>query len=121
MKTIQYFFSLKKLVRIVCFQILLFIPYSIFAQSAFTVNITSVLVIAPYSSQLSAYVNNPSKVIITVQKLAGTPDINVKLFASLIGDNGIQIIYQPDSFKRAESNFIDIDSAYPGSECPVYT
>src|SRR5664279_3511502 len=91
MKTISYFFSLTKLVRIVGLQILLLIPYSVLAQSSFTVNITSLLVIAPYSAQLSAYVNNPSKVIITVQKLAGTPDINVKLFASLIGDNGIQI------------------------------
>jgi TANFOR domain-containing protein len=91
MKTISYFFSLTKFVRIVGLQILLLIPYSVLAQSSFTVNITSVLVIAPYSAQLSAYVNNPSKVIITVQKLAGTPDINVKLFASLIGDNGIQI------------------------------
>ena len=91
MKTTQYLFSFKKLVRIVCFQILLFIPYSIFAQSNFTVSLSSVLVIAPYSTQLSSYVNNPSKVIITLQKLAGTPDINVKLFASLTGDNGIQI------------------------------
>jgi TANFOR domain-containing protein len=95
MKTIQYFPSIKKLVRIVCFQILLFIPYSVFAQSAFTVNISSVLVIGPYTSQLPAYVNNPSKVVITVQKLAGTPDINVKLFASLTGDNGIQITTNP--------------------------
>ncbi len=91
MKAISHFFSFTKLVRIVGLHILLLIPYSIYAQSAFTINITSVLVVAPFSSQLSAYINNPSKVIITVQKLAGTPDINIKLFASLIGDNGIQI------------------------------
>ncbi|HZY25249.1 MAG TPA: hypothetical protein VFE71_05445, partial [Bacteroidales bacterium] len=91
MKTKPSFLSLTKLVRILSFQILFLIPYSAFAQPSYTVNITSVLVIAPYTSQLSAYVSNPAKVVITVQKLAGTPDINVKLFASLIGDNGIQI------------------------------
>ena len=87
----SYFLSLSKLVRIVGFQILLLIPYSVFAQSAYTVSISNVLVIAPYSSQLSAYVTNPSKVVITLQKTAGTPPINIKLFASLTGDNGIQI------------------------------
>ena len=86
-------------------------PYLVIAQSNFTVNITSVLVIAPYPSQLSAYVNNPSKVIITVQKLAGTPDINVKLFASLIGDNGIQISTNQSAL--AGLNQISLTSAQP--------
>jgi len=111
MKTIQYFPSLKKLIRIVYFQILLVIPYSVFAQSAFTVNVTSVLVIAPYTSQLSAYVNNPSKVVITVQKLAGTPDLNVKIFASLIGDNGIQITTNQTALSGL--NQISLTSAQP--------
>ena len=111
MKTLTSFLSISKLARIVCFQIFLLIPVTVFAQSAFTVNITSVLVIAPYTSQLSAYVNNPSKVIITVQKLAGTPDINIKLFASLTGDNGIQITTNQTAL--AGLNQISLTSAQP--------
>ena len=111
MKTKHYFLNIKKLVLIVCFQFLLFLPYSVFAQSNFTVNITSVLVVAPYSSQLSAYVNNPSKVIICVLKLAGSPDINVKLFASLIGDNGIQITTSQTALSGL--NQISLTSAQP--------
>jgi len=91
METPKYFPGLQKLVRIVGFQILLSIPFSVFGQPAYTVSIPNVLVIAPYSSQLSAYANNPSKVLITLQKAVGTPAINIKLFASLIGDNGVQI------------------------------
>jgi len=93
MKTISYFFSLTKLVRIVGLQILLLIPYSVLTQSGFTVNITQYCYCSLFSS-VSAYVNNPSKVIITVQKLAGTPDINVKLFASLIGVTGFNHYHQ---------------------------
>ncbi len=91
MKTIEFFLGLPKLIRIVSFQILFLLPFPIFAQPSFTVSIPSVIVIAPYSSQLSAYVNNPSKVVISVQKAVGSPDINIKLFATLIGDNGVQI------------------------------
>src|SRR5664279_610701 len=91
MKTTSSILNLIKLVRIMSFHILLLIPCSVFAQSNYTVSISSVLVIAPYTSQLSAYVNNPSKVVITIQRNAGSPPINVKLFASLTGDNGIQI------------------------------
>ena len=111
METPQYFPSLKRLVRIIIFQILLLIPFSIFGQSAYNVTITNALVIAPYSSQLSSYVNNPSKVVITVQKLAGTPAINIKLFASLIGDNGIQIITSQTALSGL--NQISLTAAQP--------
>src|SRR5664280_3311546 len=111
MKTKPSFLSLTKLVRILSFQILFLIPCSVFAQTAYTVNITSVLVIAPYTSQLSAYVSNPAKVVITVQKLAGTPDINVKLFSSLVGDNGIQISTNQTALSGL--NQISLTSAQP--------
>jgi TANFOR domain-containing protein len=91
MKTIKSFPGISKFKLLLGFSFLLLISLPVFAQSNYTVNISSVLVIAPYSSQLSAYVNNPSKVVITIQKAAGTPSINVKLFASLIGDNNVQI------------------------------
>ena len=111
MKTKPSFLSFTKLVRILSFQILFLIPCSVYAQSAYTVSISNVLVIAPYTSQLSAYVNNPAKVMITVQKLAGTPDINIKLFASLVGDNGIQISTNPTALSGL--NQISLTSTQP--------
>ncbi len=61
------------------------------AQTQYYVNINLVQVIAPYSSNLSDYVSNPSKVIISLQMVAGGPSQNIKLFATIKGDNGIQI------------------------------
>jgi TANFOR domain-containing protein len=62
------------------------------AQTQYYVNINLVQVIAPYSSTLSDYVINPSKVAISLQMVAGGPAVqNIKLFATIRGDNNIQI------------------------------
>jgi TANFOR domain-containing protein len=67
------------------------------AQSQYYVNISTVQVIAPYSPNLSSYVNNPAKVIMSVSLAAGTPAQKIKLFATLQGDNGIVIKTNPSA------------------------
>ncbi len=111
MKTKEFRFSFSKLVRITIFKVLLLLPLQVFGQPGFTVSINSVVVIPPYSSQLSAYVNNPSKVVITVHRIVGTPDINIKLFATLTGDNGIQITTNQSAL--AGLNPISLTSTQP--------
>ncbi len=64
----------------------------ILAHSQNFVNINSVQVIGPYSSTLSDYVNNPSKIVISVQMVVGAGSTqSVKLFSTIKGDNGIEI------------------------------
>ncbi len=110
MKKVKYSLSCLKLIQIVLTQVLLLFPLISFGQSYF-VGISSVIVVGPYSSHLSDYVSNPSKIVIAVQKFAGGPDINVKLFASLIGDNGIQITTNPSALSVL--NPISLTSVQP--------
>ncbi len=91
MATIHNQNKMGKLLRKAFTGLFLIFPAFAMAQPNYTVSINSVQVIAPYSNQLSAYTSNPSKIAITVQKMAGTPDIKIKLFATLTGDNGISI------------------------------
>ena len=70
---------------------LLFVQFELSAQPVNYVNITTVQVIAPYYTRLSAYLNIPSKIIIIASLAPGTSTIKFNLSATLTGDNGIQI------------------------------
>ncbi len=70
---------------------LLNIQFALCAQPVTYVNITTVQVIAPYNSRLSNFVNTPSKIIIIASLAPGAGTIKFKLFATLTGDNGIQL------------------------------
>ena len=91
MENIHHLFGLNKLKYAVFGVFLGFVQVYSFAQPQYYVNISTVQVIAPYSPNLSSYVNNPSKVIMSVSVAAGAPAQKIKLFATLQGDNGIVI------------------------------
>ena len=69
----------------------LYVQFALSAQPVNYVNITTVQVIAPYNTRLSAYINTPSKIIIIASLAPGAGTYKFKLFATLTGDNGIQI------------------------------
>jgi len=63
------------------------------AQSSVVVNVQ---VLPPFSNYLSVYLDNPNKVVVTLQN-TGRAAVDVKLKASLEGDNGVKI-YTNDAF-----------------------
>lgn len=91
MKPPKFKLNMTYLRAIVTGMILVFIQNLIQGQPSYFVNITTVQVISPYSSNLSDYVNNPSKIVISVQVPAGVSEQKIKLMATLKGDNGIEI------------------------------
>ena len=87
--------------------VLLAVPLSLMAQS---VNISSVQVVAPHSPMLADYANNPSKIVITTQ-LLGAGEIKVRLFATLKGDNGVEIKTNLSAFNSLDE--ITLNAATP--------
>ena len=77
------------------------------------VSIQNVLLIAPFTSKLSDFINNPSKVVITVHNGSTFPTFKVKLLASLKGDNGVQISTNPSSLNLVPE--ITLQSGQPYS------
>ena len=66
-----------------------------FAQpSPISVN---VMVAPPYTSSISDYMNTPNKIMITLTHMAiDKPEIDLYLKVSIIGDNGVSAISEPD-------------------------
>lgn len=61
----------------------------------------NVMVAPPYTSSISDYMNIPNKIVITLTHAAlGYPEIDLYLKVSIIGDNGVSAISEPD-FKPA--------------------
>ena len=86
MKTIQNISIIRRTTLVFLFATLL----SSYAWSQY-MTISGVQVIGPYSRDLSYYTSHPAQILITLQKLAGGPDVKVRLIGSLKGDNGILI------------------------------
>ncbi|UOQ54845.1 hypothetical protein [Hymenobacter cellulosivorans] len=59
------------------------------AQSANDVRIT-VLVLPPYSTHLSDYVDQPNRLVVTLSNLTRSP-VSLQLAGSLTGDNGVRV------------------------------
>jgi TANFOR domain-containing protein len=91
MRHFRNLFGLSRIKRATISLLFVFSQIALFAQSQYYITIPTVQVIAPYTASLADYVNNPSKVVISVQIAAGTPAQKIKLFATLQGDNGVQI------------------------------
>lgn len=93
----SFFSSTRKKLTITLFAVLLAVAG--FAQpSPVMVN---VMVAPPYTSSISDYINIPNKIVITLTHAAlGYPEIDLYLKVSIIGDNGVSAISEPD-FKPA--------------------
>lgn len=89
--------TIRKKLTITLFAVLLAVAG--FAQpSPVMVN---VMVAPPYTSSISDYMNIPNKIVITLTHAAlGYPEIDLYLKVSIIGDNGVSAISEPD-FKPA--------------------
>ena len=81
--------KMRKLLLCFC---LCFSGMALFAQSV----VVNVQVLPPFSNYLSVYLDNPNKVVVTLQN-TGRSAVDIKLKASLEGDNGVKI-YTNDAF-----------------------
>lgn len=77
---------MKRIFKIFCLSVLLMTQLA-FSQTTPTVNVT-VQVLPPYSTYLPDYLNSPNRVLFT---LLSYTTVNVKLKATITGDNGISV------------------------------
>ena len=77
---------MKRVFKIFCLGVLLMTQLA-FSQTTPTVNVT-VQVLPPYSTYLPEYLNSPNRVLFT---LLSYTTVNVKLKATITGDNGISV------------------------------